>query len=152
MQRAVAFAARLGFTLDPPVVDAIASARAALALAAPARLMDEYYKILRTGASERIFAALRDVGLLEPLSAGAARRRGRRRSGRRSHGSTPTGSASRRRRRSLTNAMLLGSLIVPLGFSPGGVAGVDGARGQARPEPRRRCRWRAATSSGCTRC
>ncbi|MCK7475896.1 MAG: hypothetical protein MZV49_25770 [Rhodopseudomonas palustris] len=40
--------------------------------------------------------------------------------GRRSPGSTHTGCASRRRRPPLTNGVLLGSLIVPLGFSQAG--------------------------------
>lgn len=52
MQRAVSFAARLDFTIDRPILDAIASERHELARAAPARLAEEYYKILRSGAAE----------------------------------------------------------------------------------------------------
>lgn len=117
MQRAVAFAARLGFTLDGPVSDSIGRLGGLLATASPARLMDEYYKILRTGVSEKIFAALRDAGLLKALApmlhAGAK---------------TPEFQAYLTRLDAyrqqfeappdtLTNAILLGSLIVPLGFS-----------------------------------
>jgi len=119
MQRAVSFAARLGFTIDQPVADAIASERQRIALAAPARLAEEYYKILRSGASERTFRELHRLGLLEPLSEvlhAHARE-------------TLWASLSRldayRLRAeappaALTNGMLLGSLIVPLGFSQAG--------------------------------
>ena len=119
MQRAVSFAARLGFTIDRPVVDAIASERQRIALAAPARLAEEYYKILRSGASERTFRELHRLGLLEPLSevlhaharetlwASLARL-----DAYRLRAEAPPAA--------LTNGMLLGSLIVPLGFSQAG--------------------------------
>ena len=119
MQRAVSFAARLGFTIDPPVLDAIASERRRIALAAPARLAEEYYKILRSGAAERTFRELHRLGLLEPLSdvlqaqagdalwASLARLDAFRL---RSEAPPPA----------LTNGVLLGSLIVPLGFSQAG--------------------------------
>jgi poly(A) polymerase len=119
MQRAVSFAARLGFSIDPPVLDAIAAERHRIALAAPARLAEEYYKILRSGAAERTFRELHRLGLLEPLSgvlhaqagdglwAALARLDAYRLRG----DSSPA---------SLTNGILLGSLIVPLGFSQAG--------------------------------
>jgi poly(A) polymerase len=119
MQRAVSFAARLGFAIDPPILDAIASERRRIALAAPARLAEEYYKILRSGAAERTFGELRRVGLLEPLSdvlhahAGDAlwASLGRLDAYRLRFEAAPA---------SMTNAVLLGSLIVPLGFSQAG--------------------------------
>ncbi|MBP1635736.1 MAG: pcnB [Acidobacteria bacterium] len=119
MQRAVSFAARLGFTIDPPVLEAIAGERHRIALAAPARLAEEYYKILRSGAAERTFRDLHRLGLLEPLSdvlhahagpalwASLARLDACR-------------LASEAPPAALTNAVLLGSLIVPLGFSQAG--------------------------------
>ena len=80
-------------------------------------MLEEYYKILRSGASEKTFRELARLGLLEPISAElhegaveslwhslAALDRYRRR-----FQSTPD---------TLTNAILLGSLLVPLGFSP----------------------------------
>jgi poly(A) polymerase len=117
MQRAVAFAARLGFRIDPPVLDAIDDAGPLLATAAPARLMDEYYKILRSGAAARTAALLRDTGLLAALSdvlhAGAGTEA--------FQSSLERLDAVRQRHESapdwLTNPILLGSLIVPLGFS-----------------------------------
>ena len=68
MLRAVAFAARLDFALDPPIVEAIRTERRLLADAAPARLVEEYYKVLRSGAAERTFRMLADHGLLEPVT------------------------------------------------------------------------------------
>ena len=55
MLRAVAIASRLDFTLDPPIVRAIGRERHLMATAAPARLIEEYYKILRSGSAERTF-------------------------------------------------------------------------------------------------
>ena len=119
MQRAVSFAARLDFTIDQPVLDAIARERHELARAAPARLAEEYYKILRSGAAERTFRELRRVGLLEPLSDVLHRK-----AGEELWASLARLDGYRRRSSSmpaaLTNGILLGSLIVPLGFSQGG--------------------------------
>jgi len=68
MLRAVAFASRLGFTLDAPVEHAIAERRTDLARCAPARLMEEVFKLLRSGAAERAFRMLAERQLLEPIS------------------------------------------------------------------------------------
>jgi poly(A) polymerase len=119
MQRAVSFAARLAFTIDPPILDAIASERQRIALAAPARLAEEYYKILRSGAAERTFRDLHRLGLLEPLSDVLHEHAGdalwaslaRLDAYRQRFDTTPG---------TLTNGLLLGSLIVPLGFSQAG--------------------------------
>ncbi len=118
MQRAVAFAARLGFRIDAPVLDGITRHRHELARSAPARMMDEYYKILRTGSAEATFRQLEAVGLLEPISTvldeGADdplwESLARLDAYRRRFSAVPV---------TLTNPILLGSLIVPLGFSPG---------------------------------
>jgi len=116
MLRAVALAARLDFTIDAPVLDAIRRHRHEIAKSSLARLLEEYYKILRAGASEKAFRQLAELGLLEPISKelhrGAA-------------GPLWTSlqalDAYRRRFEStpdtLTNAILLGSLLVPLGIS-----------------------------------
>ncbi|MDH4064298.1 MAG: polynucleotide adenylyltransferase PcnB, partial [Acidobacteriota bacterium] len=68
MLRAVALGSRLEFRLDPPVVEAIREHRHLMALAAPARLIEEYYKILRSGTAERTFRALAAHGLLEAVT------------------------------------------------------------------------------------
>ena len=68
MLRAVAFAARLGFHIDPTTYDAIRRHCAAIGLSSPARLLEELYKILRSGASKRTFRMLAEVGLLEHVT------------------------------------------------------------------------------------
>ena len=116
MLRAVAMAARLGFRIDQPVDDAIAAHRAGIARSAPARLMEELYKLLRSGSAERAFRMLAERRLLEPiaqeLQRGATERLWE---------SLAALDAYRRRFEeipdTLTNAVLLGSLLVPLGHS-----------------------------------
>ena len=118
MFRAVAFAARLGFELDPPVVDAMREHRHLIANAAPARLIEEYYKVLRSGAAEKTFRLLAQHGLLETITPELHR------------GASEEalwlalGELDRYRARfeaipeGLTNAVLLGTLLVPLGLMP----------------------------------
>jgi poly(A) polymerase len=65
MLRAVVFGARLGFDLDSLVIEAIAEHRALITTASPARLLEEYFKILRSGHAEAIFHALGRARLLE---------------------------------------------------------------------------------------
>src|SRR6478736_2191662 len=52
MLRAVALAARLDFTIDRPILDAIRALRHEIANSSAPRLLEEYYKILRAGSSE----------------------------------------------------------------------------------------------------
>jgi poly(A) polymerase len=68
MIRAVVMASRLGFEMDPLVVEAIAEHRALIATAAPARLLEEYYKILRSGYAEATFRGLGRARLLELIT------------------------------------------------------------------------------------
>src|SRR5689334_6181384 len=68
MLRAIALAARLDFTIEPTLLAAIRTHRQEIAKAAPPRLVEEYYKILRAGSAEKTFRALADVGLLEPTA------------------------------------------------------------------------------------
>jgi len=116
MLRAVAMAARLGFRIDPPIDEAIAARRFDIARSAPARLMEELYKLLRSGSAERAFRMLAERRLLEPvaqeLQRGATERLWE---------SLAALDAYRRRfddiPETLTNAVLLGSLLVPLGHA-----------------------------------
>src|SRR5216110_3022718 len=116
MLRAVALAARLGFTIESRLVAAIRTHRNEIAKSSMPRLLEEYYKILRAGSSERAFRGLAEVGLLEPISAelhrGATEALWRSLAAldmyRRRFESTPD---------ALTNAILLGSLLVPLRIS-----------------------------------
>src|SRR2546427_3363316 len=115
MLRAVALAARLDFTIHPLLADAIRTHRREIAKSSPPRLIEEYYKILRAGAAERTFRALHDVGLLEPLSTELHHKAGPQLwqslaeldTYRKTFESTPD---------TLTNPIILGSLIVPLGL------------------------------------
>jgi poly(A) polymerase len=68
MLRAIVLAARLDFRIDPPVLEAIVRHRGEIAKAAPARLLEEYYKVLRSGASLRAFHLLGEAGLLAHIS------------------------------------------------------------------------------------
>ena len=65
MVRAAVFAARLGFDMDALVSEAIAEHRTLILKASPARMLEEVYKILRSGAAEASFRALSRVRLLE---------------------------------------------------------------------------------------
>ena len=113
MLRAVSFAARLGFRLDPPVRRAIARHNGEIANASPPRMIEELYKILRSGVAAPTFRALIKVGLLAHIAPEVA------------DGASPTLWRSLKaldeyRRRfsstpsSLTNAILLGSLVTPV--------------------------------------
>jgi poly(A) polymerase len=116
MLRAIALAARLDFAIDLPSLNAIGHLRHEIAKSAAPRLLEELYKMLRAGSSETAFRGLAAAGLLEPISAelhrGAAeplwKSLGEVDAYRRRFESTPE---------TLTNAVLLGSLLVPLGIS-----------------------------------
>ena len=115
MLRAVALASRLNFTIDPPLSDAIRILRHEIAKSSPPRVLEEYYKILRAGSSERTFRSLSEVGLLEPIAAELHQR-----AGEPLWQSLAELDAYRRRFESmpdtLTNPILMGSLIVPIGI------------------------------------
>ena len=116
MLRAIAMAARLGFTIDAPIDNAIGSGRAEIARSAPARLIEEFYKLLRSGASEQAFRMMAERRLLEPIAHDLQKG-----AGDRLWQSLAAVDAYRKRHEdipdTLTNAILLGSLLVPLGMS-----------------------------------
>jgi poly(A) polymerase len=68
MLRAVVLAARLQFSIDQPVLESIAAHRHEIARSAPARLVEEYYKILRSGHAKEAFTQLRATGLLKAIT------------------------------------------------------------------------------------
>jgi poly(A) polymerase len=117
MLRAVALAARLDFRIDSDTEEAIRFLRGEIVRSAPARILEEFYKILRQGRSRRTFEMLHEYGLLsyllpeadqaisdggEALLGSLARLDGYRNAG-------PADPDS------LTNSILAGSLLVPLG-------------------------------------
>src|SRR5512138_1208722 len=62
--RAVRFAARLGFIISPDTFEAMRRHASELARCAPARVLEETFKILRCGGSARAFELLRSCGAL----------------------------------------------------------------------------------------
>ena len=115
MLRAVVFAARLDFRLDEPIVDAIEVHRHEIGRAAPARLMEEYFKILRSGSAEKTLRLLKDSKLLRAITpeleqapAALWESLSRLDEYRRRFDSAPD---------TLTNAILAGTLLAPLGLA-----------------------------------
>ncbi|HVP69546.1 MAG TPA: polynucleotide adenylyltransferase PcnB [Anaeromyxobacteraceae bacterium] len=62
--RAIRFAARLGFTVEPEVFAAMRRHAGELARCAPPRVLEEIFKILRCGGAARAFDLLRTAGAL----------------------------------------------------------------------------------------
>jgi poly(A) polymerase len=114
MLRAVVLAARLQFTIDDLVLDAISTHAHEIARSAPARLVEEFYKILRSGHAEEAFRQLRATGLLKEITPELAA------------AGDPlwrsVAAVDRYRARfegapeSMTNAILAGALLYPLGL------------------------------------
>ncbi len=67
MLRAIRFAAKLDFTLDDTVVDAIREDLPLLANVPPARLFDEFLKLFQAGFAEKTFVLLREHGLFAQM-------------------------------------------------------------------------------------
>ena len=113
MLRAIAFAARLDFRLHAPVREGIARQRAQIRNSSPARLVEEIYKLLRSGAATRIFKRLSRTGLLRHIAPEVNRPRSTA-----LWRSLEALDAYRARfdeaPDTLTNAILLGSLVSPV--------------------------------------
>jgi poly(A) polymerase len=116
MLRAVALEARLDFRIDPPILESIERRRLELVRSSPPRLVEEFYKILRAGASARAFRGLREMGLLEAVAPELQFRSSD--SLWQSLAELDTYRQQTTSPATLTNAILLGSLLVPLGFQP----------------------------------
>ena len=118
MLRAVAFAARLGFRLDPPVVDAIREHHGLIANAARRAAHRGVLQGAASGAAEKTFRLLAEHGLLETITPELHR------------GTSKNAlwqalaELDRYRQRfeampeQLSNPVLLGTLLVPLGLMP----------------------------------
>jgi poly(A) polymerase len=135
MLRAAVLAARLGFDMDAAVLEAIAEHRGLIAEASPARLLEEYYKVLRSGYAEASFRALARVRLLELMTPELA---------------SPTAAVwdslarldQYRQGRpdappEFTNAVLVGALLEPLGLLRGPVSKDERVSFGALPVARR---------------
>jgi len=137
MLRAVALAARLDFTIDPDSAEAIRFLRGEIVRSSPARILEELYKILRQGRSQKTFEMLHTHGLLayllpeadraiaegtQALTGSLARLDAHRQAGL----ATPD---------QLTNSLLMGSLLVPLGVPLRRVAVAPPVRRESGVEP-----------------
>ena len=127
MLRAVVLAARLDLSIDPAVSAAIRRHRGEIVHSAPARLLEELYKIARSGAAERVIRDLGDVGLLKFIAPELDRAR--------SDALWRSLAALDRYRRrfddspsALGNAILLGSVVRPF-------AAIERPRRRAATEP-----------------
>ena len=127
MLRAVVMASRLDFQLDPDVIAAIERHRELIRQASPARMIEEYYKILRSGSAAKTFHALDETGLLELVTPELSK------AGERFYESLMALDAWRRQHpdipASLTNPILLGALVHPLELLPPDI------RPKAAPRP-----------------
>jgi poly(A) polymerase len=65
--RAIRFASKLELQIEPGTWDAMKAHVAELARCAPARVFEEILRLLRSGASQRAIALLREVGALSAL-------------------------------------------------------------------------------------
>ncbi len=65
--RAARIAAKLGFEIDPPTFEAMSRHAGELPRCAPARVLEETLKLLRSGASRESFRLVRAAGLLKVL-------------------------------------------------------------------------------------
>ena len=132
MLRAVALAARLGFKIDKDCEEAIRALRGEIVRSSPARILEEIFKILRQGRARETFLELHRHGLLAYLLPEAARAL-------EGEGGPLLESLARLDAyraagapvETLTNALLLGTLLVPLGVPLRRVPGVVARR---RPE------------------
>jgi poly(A) polymerase len=135
MLRAIAMAARLDFTIDPPIDQAIAAHRDEIARSAPARLVEEFYKLLRSGSAEKAFRMMAERRLLESIAPELQSR-----SGDALWESLAALDTYRKRFEgapdTLTNAILLGSLLLPLGHSLRTLSPAPIADGDFKKEPR----------------
>ena len=127
MLRAVVLAARLDLSIDPAVRAAIRRHRGEIVHSSPARLVEELYKIARSGASERSIRDLGDAGLLKFVAPELDRARS-------DALWKSLGALDRYRHRfddsppTLGNAILLGSIVSPF-------ATIERPRRRAAQEP-----------------
>lgn len=132
MIRAIKLAAKVNFKLDPPLADGMRAHRRMIRDASPARMLEELFKILGSGAASRTFELLADFRLLEymlpefdrvlPAGEEAEAAIGYR--------YMDALDAADRGLRIHSNAVLLGALFLPL-LDPKGVA-----IGLGRPDPK----------------
>jgi poly(A) polymerase len=130
--RAVRFAARLGFAIAPDTFEAMRRHAGELARCAPARVLEEIFKVLRCGGSARAFALLRACGALPVIlpALGAAYERWD--EAQRKSFIAHLGALDRlvKAGEEVSEAVLLGTLLVHLGAPPPLPEGEEEAPGE----------------------
>ncbi|TPW17216.1 MAG: poly(A) polymerase [bacterium] len=142
MIRAVKFAARLDFQIEPETWQAILDNNEEILKSAPPRILEEIFRLLGGGAAERSFQLLEESGMLgilvPQLTDYFESRSAESPPGIGGDGSVPGSPMSRwlhaldRLRAEdapLTNAILIGALVGPMAFDQIGVAGEPAAAG-----------------------
>jgi poly(A) polymerase len=132
MLRAVALAARLDFGIDRDSEEAIRALRGEIVRASPARVLEEIYKILRQGRSKETFLELKRHGLLAYLMPEADRAMEGGQAFPDSLGRLDAYRATGVPPEVLTNPLLIGTLLVPLGVP---LRRATGTAPRRRPEP-----------------
>jgi poly(A) polymerase len=133
--RAVRFAARLGFTIAPDTFEAMRRHAGELARCAPARVLEEIFKILRCGGSARAFELLRASGALPViLPALASALESWDEAGRRAF-FAHLGALDRlvRSGAEVSDAVLLGAIVMHLGGPAAGAEPVEAAADVGAP-------------------
>jgi poly(A) polymerase len=125
--RAVRFAARLGFAIAPDTFEAMRRHAGELARCAPARVLEEVFKLLRCGGAARAFALLKACGALPVIlpALGAAHERWD--ETQRKSFIAHLGALDRlvKSGEAVSEAVLLGTMLVHLGAPPPTAGGED---------------------------
>ncbi len=118
--RAVRFAARLGFAIAPDTFEAMRRHASELARCAPARVLEEMFKILRCGGSARALELLRACGALPVVLPSLAAALDSWDETRRRSFFAHLGALDRlvRSGEAVSDAVLLGALLMHLGHPP----------------------------------
>lgn len=125
--RAVRFASRLGFAIAPDTFEAMRRHAGELARCAPARVLEEIFKLLRCGGSARAFALLKACGALPQILPALGAALDRWDEAQRKNFAAHLGSLDRliRSGEVVSEAVLLGTLLVHLGAPPPSVGDED---------------------------
>jgi poly(A) polymerase len=125
--RAVRFAARLGFAIAPDTFEAMRRHAGELARCAPARVLEEIFKVLRCGGAARAFALLKACGALPQILPALGAAHDRWDDGQRKGFIAHLGALDRliRTGEEVSEAVLLGTLLVHLGAPPPSEGGED---------------------------
>jgi poly(A) polymerase len=131
--RAVRFAARLGFAIAPDTFEAMRRHAGELARCAPARVLEEIFKVLRCGGSARAFALLKACGALPVILPALGAAHDRWDEAQRKSFIAHLGALDRlvKAGEEVSEAVLLGALLVHLGAPPPSPEGEEELPGEA---------------------